>query len=490
MNTKTATVLWAGNDESFHNFLLALETVAKDAKGYVSENYVQPTNEPERSRLLTVVDGVGIISVQGTLTNTDAWYNRYYNLVSYGEIIEALHQAAADPAVVEVLMDAGSGGGAVSGCLDAVKAMEKIGKIKRITAFSSSLAASAMFWIIAPARERFVTATTLAGSVSVVARHVEYSKMMEEMGIKETVIRGGKFKQLANASEPLSEEALKMIQEQVDYTAKVFTESVAGYLGVSYEVMDAKMGQGREFIGQQGVDIGLVTGVSSLEDVFAKIQKRVAKSSSNNGGVQMTKKYTMAAALAATAAGLPPDGETGKTAEELAAEAAAAALTAEAETETKAKAEKEAADAEAKTKAEQEAAAMAATVMVGGTQLESETVALLKGQLKEKEDELFDAKVQLKEQEKDLAGLAVAKGLLAAAANNMTVALGGSAQEKLETEPVAAVVSVYETMLAKVTEKFKVGGVASHEADSTATPAPSRYDSALSESGKIHKPTK
>ena len=480
---KIETVLWAGNDESFHNFLLALETVAKDAKGYVSENYVQPTNEPERSRLLTVVDGVGIISVQGTLTNTDAWYNRYYNLVSYGEIIEALHQAAADPAVVEVLMDAGSGGGAVSGCLDAVKAMEKIGKIKRITAFSSSLAASAMFWIIAPARERFVTATTLAGSVSVVARHVEYSKMMEEMGIKETVIRGGKFKQLANASEPLSEEALKMIQEQVDYTAKVFTESVAGYLGVSYEVMDAKMGQGREFIGQQGVDIGLVTGVSSLEDVFAKIQKRVAKSSSNNGGVQMTKKYTMAAALAATAAGLPPDGET-----------------------VSVPAPETPGAPEAATVPAPEAAVVPTPETPGATEAavvpppetpetpvptaESETVALLKGQLKEKEDELFDAKVQLKEQEKELAGLAVVKGLLATAANNMTVALGGSAQEKLETEPVAAVVSVYETMLAKVTEKFKVGGVASHEADSTATPAPSRYDSALSESGKIHKPTK
>lgn len=468
---KSYAVLWAGNDESFCTYMNALESSAQHAKGFSTTTTTPtgaavPESDEPKSRLLSVVDGVGILTVHGTLTNTDAWYNRYYGLVSYGEIIEALYEAAMRADVKEILMDVGSPGGAVGGVLDAVSAVEKVGKVKPITAFTSSIAASGGYWLIAPAKKRYATATAITGSIGVVAKHVEHSKYMEEAGIKETLIRAGEFKQLANSSEPLSKKAEKMLQEQVDYTYGIFVGSVAEYLGVTYQQVDQRMAQGKEFIGQQGVDHGLLTAVDSFEDVFARIQTRIQK---KNGGTEMKKKYGMtgALALAAATAGVelpetpaaPPEGEV------LAPEAAAAPVAAP---------EPETAPAEAAaTKPEKSAG--------------SEVVNLLKAQVKEKDEEILNLRMKQRELEGQEATLKSLKEVVARTINNMAVALGGSKDDKLAEKEPAALLAMYDTYLAKTVESFKVGGVAAlGDDDNHGAPAkPTRYDAALSKVSKV-----
>lgn len=483
------SLLWAGNDESFSTYMLALEQGQLGAKGYVGGNDDDEDDDKmEPSRLLSVIDGVGIVSIQGTLTNTDAWYNRYYGLVSYGEIIEALHQAAMDASVKEILMDVGSPGGAVSGVLDAVRAVEKIGSVKRITAFTSSVAASAGFWIIAPARERYVTETAISGSIGVVAKHVEYSKYLKDLGVTETIFRSGPYKQVVNSSEPLSKKAEEVIQEQVDYTSQIFTQSVADYLGVSYQAVDSRMGQGREFIGQQGVDVGLVDAVSSIDEVFARIQTRISK---DDGGIDMKKKYGMAAAVAAASAGINLEASQdapAKTAEEIAAEAAA-----QAENGTESSAEDEkgtetSADGENGSEAgesEDTDSSSAETADAG------DAVTLLKAQLKEQGDELLEAKVQIRSLEKDLESMKALKTVVATAINNMSVAFGGTANDKLAEEPASALVALHETMLAKTVETFKTGGLSDAAAESeTPAVAESRFDRAKSQAVRFPQKTK
>lgn len=460
---KSYSILWAGNAESFNTYLTALEASARrDAKGYVGgqdEANDKEQAEP-KNRLLTVLDGVGIVSIHGTLTNTEAWYNQYFGLVTYAEIIQALHMAALDPAVSEILMDVASPGGAVHGVLDAVTAVQRVGKVKRITGFSSSVAASAGFWILAPTKDRFLTATAVGGSIGVVAKHVEHSKMAEMEGIKETIVRSGEFKQLINGSEPLSAKAEAELQSQVDYTSKIFSQSVADSLGTTLQIVENKMGQGREFIGQQAVDSGLFTGVSSFEEVFTRMQSRIKK----NGGPDMQKKYGTTAAMAAAMAGVGME--------------ATGTAPAEPEVPTTPEAVESAESAPAAvTGANQEDPTDVPAVIVTGEG--SDVVGLLKAQLKEKDDALLEAKMTLKAAEADLASLATLKGIVASTINHMTVALGGAKDETLEGKDAAFLATLHEATLGKTVESFRTGGIASHEASAeTAAPQITRFDAA------------
>jgi len=454
---RTYSTLWAGNDESWGAYLSAM------SQPQVQAHAVEEDEDDSRpNRLLSVVDGVAIISIHGTLTNTDAWYNEFFGLISYNEIVDALYQAALDPDIKEVLLDVASGGGAVNGVLDAVTAVAKTAAAKKVSAFTSSCMCSAAYWLVAPAHERYASAVATVGSIGVVVKHVEHSKMAEMEGIKETIVRAGEFKQLANSSEPLSEKATADLQEKADYIYGVFVTSIAAHLGVAYQMVDTRMAGGREFIGQQAVEAGLIDAVASFEDVFGNIQSRIT----TKGGQDMKKRYFGAAAMAAATAGVDmdvPDAE---------------ALTAAAE----------AAQLQEEVEAEDSAAAEASE----GTLLTAEPaeITLLSAQLREKDAALLEAKMEIAAKDKELAGMPALKKIVAATVNNMAIALGGSADATLESKDVAVLETLYEVTLARTVEAFKVGGVAAHGEDVDDTPAPAgptRFDAALTKAASLNQ---
>ena len=438
---KTYSTLWAGNDESWGAYLNAVSAPMRAEASETSEN-------PSFNRLLSVVDDVAIISIHGSLTNTDAWYNEYYGLIAYSEIVDALYQAALDPNIKEVLLDVASGGGAVNGVLDAVSAVARTAKVKKVTAFTSSMMCSAAYWLVAPAHERYASAVATVGSIGIVIKHVEYSKMAEKEGVKETIIRAGKFKQMANGSEPLSEAAEADLQEKSEYIYGIFVDSVATHLNSTYQIVDTKMADGKEFIGQQAVDVGLIDAVASFEDVFGGIQSRITK----NGGQEMKKRYLGAAALAAATAGIDLDVNTPEPA------------------------------------ADDKAPAPAADDKAPAAPEDAGTVAFLSAQLKERDDALLAAKVELASLTKQIEEMAGLKGAVAEVVNNMAVALGGSRDEKLAESDPAALLAVYKATMSRTVEAFKVGGIAaSHEENENEAPPPkSRLERTL-ESTTIKK---
>ncbi|MFU8831011.1 MAG: S49 family peptidase [Wenzhouxiangella sp.] len=473
---KHSAIFWAGNDESFHTWLAALEASYKEARGFTRET--PPPTEDTQSRLLQISDGVGVISVQGVLTNVDAWYNSLFGLIAYNEIIEAFHQAALDSAVKEILFDVGSPGGAVDGVMDAVEAVNDVKALKPVTAFTSSLAASAGYWLMSAAGKRYGTATAITGSIGVVAKHVEYSKMLEEAGVTQTVLRAGEFKQIVNSSEPLTDKAKAMIQGQIDYMYGIFVDSVATNLGVSSERVVSQMAEGREFIGQQGVDKGLIDGVSNFQDVFNAIATRIQQ----NGGNDMKKKYGMSAALAAASAGIKLDAsaaseETPETtpATPETQEAGTDNPTLEVGTETPASA----AGDEAPVTPEAEA------------EVEPGVVAMLQTQLKEKDTELLDLKLAAKDHERQVKGVQALKEIVVGAINNMNVALNRSKDETLIEKDVETLVSLHDAVLKQTVESFKIGGLAAHEAGEEPAPVmESRLDAKMREVTGIRKNNK
>ena len=111
------------------------------------------------------------------------------------------------------------------------------------------------------------------GSIGVWQAHQDYSKAMDEAGVKTTLISAGKFKVEGNPYTPLDEDAQAFMQSRVDDYYAAFTKAVAKGRGVSIAQVRDGMGQGRVLGAEAAIASNMVDGIASLDDVVRKMRR-------------------------------------------------------------------------------------------------------------------------------------------------------------------------------------------------------------------------
>ena len=148
------------------------------------------------------------------------------------QFTSVLRQMLADDKVGQILIDIDSPGGSVYGVAELASEIVKARAQKPVIAVANSLAASAAYWIGCSASEFYVTPGGEVGSIGVWQAHFDYSKALEEEGVKPTLISAGKFKVEGNPYVPLDEQAQAFMQSRVDDYYNAFIEAVAKGRGV------------------------------------------------------------------------------------------------------------------------------------------------------------------------------------------------------------------------------------------------------------------
>lgn len=115
-----------------------------------------------RSVPYRVANGVGIITITGSLVNRGAWIGANSGLTSYEGIGHQIRTAAADPAVHSVILDLHSPGGEAVGAFETAALVRNLAASKRTVAIVNGMAASAAY-AIASARARRLE---IAGNIS------------------------------------------------------------------------------------------------------------------------------------------------------------------------------------------------------------------------------------------------------------------------------------------------------------------------------------
>lgn len=460
--------VWLGTTASYDALVKAAERLAvisaEDAKAFGAAR----AEDDDRPSLLQVFGSVGVIPIQGSLLKRGNWLTRMFGMTDYETLRATLAEAASKPEVKKILLCIDSPGGHVAGLQETADLIRNIDKkIKPVYAHASGQIASAAYWLGCSARQVDVSKATMVGSIGVVMVHMERSKMLAEAGIAVKVIRAGKYKQLANEFEPLSKEGEKILQAQVDDMYKEFVTHVAACRGVTYAKCDDTMAQGRVFLSDKAVDVGLADRVRSYDEVMAILMK-------DENAVDISRNFNKNRSYT-------PKGVTGMLNETILAKLASGAeLTAEeqaladAERAAQADAEKKAAE-EAAAKAEQEAAAKATADQEAAAKAEeakkqapADTPAsvqtFLQEQIKAKDAELVDLKVELKQLKAQADSHAVTFGpmqeIVRTSINKMRVALGGSASDLSSLDPVK-LLEEHKAVAEQFAKTFKVGGVAS-----------------------------
>jgi len=438
--------LWMGNSASLDDYIQRIQAVSKGLYSYETES-------PEPI-YFDLQGNLGVVSVKGSLTNNDAWYNRYLGLTSYTQIRNALIEASQHADVETILLSIDSGGGSASGVSDLGQLIKLINaEIKPVVAHTSGTMASAAYWIGASAGKVYASDTATVGSIGVIAVHMDISKALAQDGIKPTVFRAGDYKALATPYEPLSDKAKAQMQSQLNTLYDLFAAHVADARGVSVAYVKEHMADGKEFIGMEAKDAGLVDGILSIDQLVQKLQaEQPADSRYKEVSVAQKSHKLTDKTVAAIAAGVDM-----KTALESAP--------IEAETETPA-ADPAAATEQTPADPAQEPAQTPAEP-AAATPAQANLVSYLQAQLDAKTNDLVDLKAANKQLEAQLASFQANESELCKVVseytNKMQIALGGVATD-LSSLPAGTLLAQFSQVQASFNKAFPVGGV-------TATPS-------------------
>ena len=206
-------------------------------------------------------NGVAIIPIHGLLTKRTEFFSSLMGTTSYEDIFNAISDTIEDEKVEKILLDIDSLGGEVSGLFDLVDFIFNSRNQKPIYSVANDYACSAAYAIASATSHIFVNRTSCVGSIGVIATHLDVSEADKKDGIKFTTVYAGDKKNDLSPHEPISENAIKDLQAEVDRLYDIFVATVSRnrYLSES----KIKKTQAATYFGQNAIIAGLADELSS-----------------------------------------------------------------------------------------------------------------------------------------------------------------------------------------------------------------------------------
>lgn len=232
--------------------------VSLATEGIGAESLEPPAAGP---RLATKVRGaVAIVALEGVVMPWKA-----------EALAESVQLAAADRGIGAIVLAIDSPGGVITGVPEAADAIFAVRGQKPLYAVAAGLMASAAYWLGSAADTVIASPSAYTGSIGVWTMHADLSKLLDEMGIKLSLISAGKYKVEGNWFEPLGDDARAALQADVDDCYDAFLTAVARHRGVTTNAVRTGYGEGRVLSAARSKDAGLVDKVGTLGAVVAQL---------------------------------------------------------------------------------------------------------------------------------------------------------------------------------------------------------------------------
>jgi len=219
-----------------------------------------------------VVQGTAVIPIAGPIfRHASPLYEALFGATSVDSIRSQLRGAMAAPNVQAILLAIDSPGGEVAGIADLADEIHAMSAAKPMTAVADPSMYSAAYWLGSATGRVLVPRDGGVGSVGVLAVHVDESQLLDNMGLKVTVLKSGARKDQFSSLQPLTDTARGELQAHVMQLAETFFGAVAGYRGLTPDTVRAF--EGGTFTGQDAVDAGLADGIGDVETALLSMQR-------------------------------------------------------------------------------------------------------------------------------------------------------------------------------------------------------------------------
>ena len=233
--------------------------------------YVRPEHPVNESP-----SGIAVIPIHGSLVRRTSGLEADSGLTSYQSVQHMLGMAHDDSSIQAILLDIDSPGGESSGVFDLADKIRTIGLQKPVWAVANDMAFSAAYALASGAQRVFVSRTGGVGSIGVIAMHVDQSVKDAQDGLHYTAVYAGSRKNDLSPHGPMTTEAQRFLQGEVDRVYGLFVDTVARHRGLSSNVVrDTEAGV---FFGKDAVRAGLADAVGTLDDALLALTESLAPS--------------------------------------------------------------------------------------------------------------------------------------------------------------------------------------------------------------------
>lgn len=242
----------------------------------LSMSYGGGGTEPAR-KPFAFANGLAVIPIHGSLLNR--FSGSYGGATGYNFIRSQLRAALADDDVKGIVFDVNSPGGEAAGCFELASEIMESRDVKPSLALVDTLCASAAYALSSAASKMSVVRSSTVGSIGVLVMHADVSTLLDNLGIKISLIHSGKHKVDGNPFEALPEAVRKDIQANIDELRTEFVNTVATNRGLEEKaVFDT---EARTYRGKKAVEMGLADEVASVQDAVSSFMSALPGASTS-----------------------------------------------------------------------------------------------------------------------------------------------------------------------------------------------------------------
>jgi len=205
---------------------------------------------------------VAVIRLQGAISNS----GRGLDDVTLGPVIEKAF-SRGKPAAVALVINCPGGSPAQSSLIAARIRRLSAEKEVPVIAFVEDLAASGGYWLACAADEIFVDATSMVGSIGVIAASFGLGGAIDKLGVERRVYTAGGSKSKLDPFLPEKAADVKWLKSVLNDLHETFIIWIKSRRGDKL-ANDKTLFSGDVWIGQKAIDKGLADGIGHLVPVM------------------------------------------------------------------------------------------------------------------------------------------------------------------------------------------------------------------------------
>lgn len=220
---------------------------------------------------------VGVVRIEGIIIDSV-------------DIIEQIDEFADDDGIKAIVLRINSPGGGVVPSQEIYQSVLELRKKKKVVASMGAVAASGGYLIAAAADRIVANPGTITGSISAVMHFADVQELMRKVGVRSSVVKSGKFKDIGSPVREMTGEEKQLIQGIVDDIYDQFTQIISENRKVPLETIIG-LADGRIFSGRQALAVKLVDELGGLQDAVS-LAGRLAGMEGKPAIVYAAKKKT------------------------------------------------------------------------------------------------------------------------------------------------------------------------------------------------------
>ena len=211
-------------------------------------------------------DRVAVIPIEGTIGESG------FLSPDTSEIVSFIEEADSDESIRAIILLINSPGGSPVASEEIMKAVKSTNKTT--VAVIRDIGTSGAYWIASAADTIVASPMSTTGSIGVVASYIEYTGLMQKLGLSYERLVAGDYKDIGAPYRNLTNDERMILQEQLDQMHEYFIESVA-------ENRHMDLGQvknistGMFYTGHQAKKLGLVDELGGQKEAEELIKSKL-----------------------------------------------------------------------------------------------------------------------------------------------------------------------------------------------------------------------